>query len=86
LAADNLFLRKQLAMYQERKIMPRGFDNVSRSMLVLLSRWSTFVSNHAKAIVACDFLTVVTSTLKTLYMLVIIKLGTLKWRNTYVVL
>ena len=37
LAAENLFLRKQLAFYQERKIRPRHFDNASRFMLVLLS-------------------------------------------------
>lgn len=38
LAAENLFLRKQLAFYQERKVAPRRFDNVSRFILVLLSR------------------------------------------------
>lgn len=37
LAAENLSLRKQLAFYQERKIVPRHFDNVSRYILVLLS-------------------------------------------------
>jgi len=37
LAAENLFLRKQLAFYQERKIKPRRFDNVTRFILVLLS-------------------------------------------------
>jgi hypothetical protein len=37
LAAENLFLRKQLAFYQERKVRPRRFDNVTRVMLVLLS-------------------------------------------------
>ena len=37
LAAENLFLRKKLAFYQERKIRPRRFDNVTRFMLVLLS-------------------------------------------------
>jgi hypothetical protein len=37
LAAENLFLRKQLAFYQERKVAPRRFDNVTRLMLVLLS-------------------------------------------------
>ncbi len=30
LAAENLFLRKQLAFYQARKIVPRRNDNVSR--------------------------------------------------------
>jgi len=37
LAAENLFLRKQLAFYQERKVRPRRFDNVTRLILVLLS-------------------------------------------------
>jgi len=37
-AAENLFLRKQLTFYQERKIRPRRFDNVTRFMLVLLTR------------------------------------------------
>jgi hypothetical protein len=31
LAAENLFLRKQLAFYQECKVRPRRFDNVSVS-------------------------------------------------------
>jgi hypothetical protein len=39
LAAENLFLRKQLAFYQERKIKPRRADNPTRLTLVLLSRW-----------------------------------------------
>lgn len=38
LTAENLFLRKQLAFYQERKVVPRRFDNASRYLLVLLSR------------------------------------------------
>ncbi len=180
LAAENLFLRKQLAFYQERKVVPRRFDNVSRYILVLLShgfawkdalvnvtpktfigwhragfrlfwrwksrpgrprippelraliramardnpgwgeerianelllklgiqvsprtvrkympkrpqgqprgdqRWSTFVANHAKAIVACDFLTVVTATFKCLYVFVIIELGTRKLLHIHV--
>ncbi len=48
LAAENLFLRKQLAFYQERKIRPRRFDNVTRFMLVLLSHgfaWQDALSN-----------------------------------------
>src|SRR5579859_2155026 len=36
LAAEVLFLRKQLAFYQERKVKPRRFDDSARlSMLVL---------------------------------------------------
>jgi transposase InsO family protein len=39
-------------------------------------RWLTFVHNHAKVIVACDFFVVVTATFRTLYVLVIMELGT----------
>jgi transposase InsO family protein len=38
LAAENLFLRKQLACYIERQVRPRRTDNASRIALVLLSR------------------------------------------------
>jgi transposase InsO family protein len=37
LAAENLFLRKQLACYMKRQIRPRRTDNASRITLVLLS-------------------------------------------------
>jgi len=36
LAAENLFLRKQLACYIERQVRPRRTDNASRIALVLL--------------------------------------------------
>jgi len=61
LAAEVLFLRKQLAFYQERKIKPRRFDDSARlSMLVLakLFDWKnalvnvkpeTFISWHKQA-------------------------------------
>jgi hypothetical protein len=39
LAAENLFLRKQLAFYQERKVKPRRADNPTRLTLLLLSHW-----------------------------------------------
>jgi transposase InsO family protein len=39
LAAENLFLRKQLVFYQERKVKPRRADNSTRFTLVLLGRW-----------------------------------------------
>ncbi len=39
-------------------------------------RWMTFVRNHAKAIVACDFFVVVTANFRTLYVFVILELGT----------
>src|SRR6266550_1692952 len=39
-------------------------------------RWSTFLKNHAKAILACDFFVVVTATFRMLYVFVVIKHGT----------
>ena len=39
LAAENLFLRKQLALYQERHITPRRATNATRLVLVWLGQW-----------------------------------------------
>jgi len=39
LAAENLFLRKQLALYQERQAKPQQATNAIRLAMVWLSRW-----------------------------------------------
>jgi hypothetical protein len=39
LAAENLFLRKQLAHYIERQVKPRRANDATRITLVILSRW-----------------------------------------------
>ena len=39
LAAENLFLRKQLAFYQERRIKPGRTSQSTRLTLLWLSRW-----------------------------------------------
>src|SRR2546428_167848 len=39
LAAENLFLRKQLALYQERHVQPRRATNATRLVLVWLGQW-----------------------------------------------
>jgi putative transposase len=39
LAAENLFLRKQLALYAERQVKPRRATNATRLAMVWLSRW-----------------------------------------------
>jgi transposase InsO family protein len=39
-------------------------------------RWSTFLNNHAKAILACDFFVAVTATFRMLYVFVVIEHGT----------
>jgi putative transposase len=38
-AAENLFLRKQLALYQERHVKPRRATNTTRMTLSWLTRW-----------------------------------------------
>lgn len=60
IAAENLFRRKHLLFYQERKVKPRRADNPTRLTPVLLSRWfnwrdalivvkpRTFVAWHRK--------------------------------------
>lgn len=45
---------------------PKGVPNGDR-------RWSTFVRNHAQAIVACDFCVVVTATFRLLYVFVVME-------------
>jgi putative transposase len=39
LAAENLFLRKQLALYQERRIQPKRATNTTRITLIWLAHW-----------------------------------------------
>ena len=38
LAAENLFLRKQLAMFEERKVKPHRADDSTRLIMVILGR------------------------------------------------
>src|SRR5215467_9968580 len=49
LAAENLFLRKQLALYQERHVTPRRATDATRLALVWLGRW--FDRRQALAVV-----------------------------------
>jgi hypothetical protein len=44
LAAENLFLRKQLALYQEHHVTPRRVTHVTRVALVWLSQWFNWPS------------------------------------------
>ena len=38
-------------------------------------RWLTFIRNHAHVIVACDFFVVITATFRTLYLFVLMEVG-----------
>jgi putative transposase len=54
-----------------RKYMPKRPTGQPRGD----QRWSTFLKNHAKAIVACDFFVAVTTTFRLLYVFVVIEHG-----------
>jgi hypothetical protein len=54
-----------------RKYMPKRPARHARGD----QRWSTFLRNHAKAIVACDFLVSVTATFQLFYVFVLIEEG-----------
>jgi putative transposase len=57
-----------------RKYMPKRAHGTPRGD----QRWATFLRNHAKAIVACDFLVSVTATFQLVYVFVIIEHGSRK--------
>ena len=55
-----------------RKYLPKRPPGRPRGDL----RWSTFLRNHAKGILACDFFVAVTATFRMLYVFVVIEHGT----------
>jgi transposase InsO family protein len=57
-----------------RKYWPWERDD-RRGRRVTSQRWATFVRNHAAAIVACDFMVVVTAKFQFLYVFLILELG-----------
>ena len=60
LAVENLLLRKQFSLFQERKVT---------------SHRLTFIQNHARVMVACDFFVVITAAFRTLYVFIVIEIG-----------
>jgi transposase InsO family protein len=44
-------------------------------------RWSTFVRNHASAVLACDFFVVVTATFRVFYVFVVLEIGSRRIRH-----
>jgi putative transposase len=56
-----------------RRYMPAG---VSPRKGARSSTWSTFVRNHASAVLACDFFVTITATFRVLYVCVVLDVGT----------
>jgi putative transposase len=47
--------------------------------------WSTFVRNHARAMLACDFFVAITATFRVVYVFVVLEVGTRRvvhWNTT----
>jgi putative transposase len=76
--ADELSLKLGILVSSRtvKKYWPEGVSSGPRR--VSSQRWTTFVHNHASALVACDFATVVTATFRRLYVLVVMEIGTRK--------
>jgi putative transposase len=58
-----------------RKYLPKPL-HYDRGKRVSSQRWQTFVRNHARAIIACDFCLVVTATFRLLYVFVLMEQAT----------
>jgi putative transposase len=64
-----------------RRYLPARPPRVTQS----LQAWSTFVRNHARSVLACDFFVVVTATFRVVYVFVVLEIGTrriLHWNVT----
>jgi putative transposase len=72
--ANELLLKLSLRVSPRtvRKYMPKAVPGRPRDD----QRWATFLRNHARAIIACDFLVAVTATFQVVYVLVVIHHGT----------
>jgi putative transposase len=85
MAADNLTwgqerIANELQLKLGIRVSPRTVAKYLRRGRPLRTpdpkqRWLTFVHNHASLIVACDFFVVMTATFRTLYVLVLMEVG-----------
>jgi hypothetical protein len=75
--ADELLLKlgSRGSSHTVRKYLPKRFDRAPKHGFPS-QHWATFVHNHAKAIVARDFCTVVTATFRLLYVFVLMEQAT----------
>ena len=80
--ADELLVKLGIRVSPKtvRKYMPKRPPRQPRGD----RRWSTFLKNHAKAILARDFFVIVTATFRMLYVFVVIEHGTRRLRHVNV--
>jgi len=74
--ADELSLKLGILVSPRtvKKYWPKSWDSGPRC--VSGQRWTTFVQNHANALIACDFATVITACFRVLYVFVVMEIGT----------
>jgi len=80
--ADELWVKLGIRVSPRtvRKYMPKRAPGKPRGD----QRWATFLKNHAKAILACDFFVAVTATFRMLYVFVVIEHGTRRLKHVNV--
>jgi len=80
--ADELWVKLGIRVSPRtvRKYLPKRAPGQPRGD----QRWSTFLKNHAKAILACDFFVAVTATFRMLYVFVVIEHGTRRLKHVNV--
>jgi putative transposase len=83
--ANELLLKLglQVSPRTVRKYMPKHFDR-GPNHDIPSQRWVMFVRNHAQAIVACDFCTVITVSFRLLYVFVVMEHATRRILHTNV--
>jgi transposase InsO family protein len=80
--ADELWVKLGIRVSPRtvRKYMPKRPPGQPRGD----QRWSTFLKNHAKTILACDFFVAVTATFRMIYVFVVIEHGTRQLKHVNV--
>lgn len=68
-------LSLKLGIFVDARTVGKYMKQSGRPQQPVGQRWSTFMQNHAKAIVACDFFTSVTTTFQILYVFIAIAIG-----------
>jgi len=71
--ADELSLK--LGLLVDARTVGKYLNQASRLRPPRNQRWTTFVQNHAREIIACDFFTLVTATFQVMYVFVAIEIG-----------
>jgi hypothetical protein len=75
--ADELSLKIRVSPRTVRRYMPKSPQRPADPT----QRWMTFVHNHAKGIIACDFFVVVTATFQLVYVFFVMEIGTRRLRH-----